>query len=59
MPTAVRMARGRPLRDVSCDACGRPESLGHILQVSPRTSGGRNDRHYAILARTVKTLTTK
>ena len=41
MPTAVRMARGRPLRDVNCDAFGWPESLGHILQVCPRTSGGR------------------
>ena len=59
MPTATRMSRGRPLRDVACDACGRPESLGHILQVCPRTSGGRNDRHNAILARTVKILIKK
>lgn len=59
MPTAERMARGRPLRDVNCDACGRPESLGHILQVCPRTSGGRIDRHNTILAWTVKVLIKK
>ena len=47
------------MRDVACDACRRPESLDHILQVCPRTSGGRNDRHNAILAGTVKTLIKK
>lgn len=56
MATAARMARGRPQRDVACDACGRPESLGHILQVCPRTSGARIDRHNSVLARTVKLL---
>ncbi|CAB4020586.1 reverse transcriptase [Paramuricea clavata] len=56
MATAARMARGRPQRDVACDACGRTESLGHINQVCPRTSGARIDRHNSVLARTVKVL---
>ena len=56
MATAARMARGRPQRDVACDACGRTKSLGHILQVCPRTSGARIDRHNSVLARTVKVL---
>jgi hypothetical protein len=46
MATAVRMARGRPERDVACDACGRTESMGHILQLCPRTNGARNDRQF-------------
>ena len=56
MPNAVRMARCRPMRDI---ACGRSESLGHVLQVCPSTSAGRNDRHNAILVRTVKILIKK
>ena len=30
-----------------CDACWRVESLGHVLQVCPRTSGHRIERHDA------------
>ena len=56
MATAARMARGRPQRSVACDACGRTESLGHILHVCPRTNGARTDRHNSVLARTVKIL---
>jgi hypothetical protein len=56
MATAVRMARGRPERDVACDACDRTESIGHILQLCPRTNGARNDRHNSVLDRTVKVL---
>ena len=33
--TAVQGARGRPLASTNCDVFGRPETLGHILQVCP------------------------
>ena len=56
MPTAARMARGRPERDFSCDACGRTETLGHVLQICPRTFGPRNKRHNAVLVRLTKML---
>ncbi len=45
LPTAVRSSRGRPNVSASCDCCGRPEFLGHILQVCPRTWGERIKRH--------------
>jgi len=45
LPSAVRAARGRPHMSVACDACRRPGSLGHILQVCPRTHGQRTSRH--------------
>lgn len=47
--TAIRAARGRPATNIGCDACGRPESLGHILQVCPRTHASRIGRHNRIL----------
>ena len=59
MPTVVRMARGRLLHSLSCDACRHTESLGHILQVCPGTSGSRIDRHNSVLSRTVKILIKK
>ena len=43
--TALRSARGRPDHDIRCDCCGRPESLGHILQVCPRTHALGIARH--------------
>ena len=45
LPTAKRASRGRPARRVDCDACGRIETVGHILQVCPRTWGHRIRRH--------------
>ncbi|CAB4017666.1 Hypothetical predicted protein [Paramuricea clavata] len=45
MATAARMARWP-----QHDACSRTESLGHILQVCPRTSGARINRHNSVLA---------
>jgi hypothetical protein len=50
--TRARMARARRpgagRESVACDACGRPESLGHILQVCPKTALERNSRHNRI-----------
>lgn len=51
MPTPVRNSRGRPSVEVQCDACGRPCSLGHVLQVCPRTHGPRIRRHDKIVRR--------
>ena len=56
MPTAATMVHGRPEHDSSCDACRRTETLGHVLQVCPRTFGPRNERHNAVLARLTKML---
>ena len=47
--TKQRAARGRPNADRRCDACWRVESLGHVLQVCPRTWGHRIKRHDALL----------
>jgi len=44
-PSAVQAARGRLLTSVLCGACGRPGSLGHILQVCPRIHSSRVARH--------------
>ena len=49
LPSAVRAARGRPATSVLCGACQRPGSLGHILQVCPRTHGSRVSRHDRIV----------
>ncbi len=57
MPTATRRARGRPGVDVACDSCGRPESLGHVLQQCPRTWSARIRRHddiVGLLAKSAK-----
>ena len=35
---------------VLCDACRRPETLGHILQVCPRTHASRISRHDKIVS---------
>ena len=43
--TKLRAARGFHDADVTCDCCGRVESLGHILQVCPRSHRARNARH--------------
>lgn len=45
--TAERAARGAQRRNYhrACDACGRVETLGHILQVCPRSAAARTDRH--------------
>lgn len=47
--TRKRAARGRPQADDRCDACGRTETLGHILQVCHRTWGSRIRRHDALM----------
>ena len=43
--TAARAARGGQRSSSACDACGRYESLAHILQSCPRTHGLRVQRH--------------
>ena len=49
LSSAVRAARGRTGNSVLCGACQRPGSLGHILQVCPRTHGSRVTRHDRIV----------
>ena len=48
--SAVRAARGRPQRETACDCCRRYETLGHILQVCPRTWGSRVARHDRVVS---------
>jgi len=48
--TKMRAARGRPAQAVACDACGRCESLSHVLQVCPKTCKERNSRHNKVVA---------
>ena len=55
-PTKVRNARWNVSKEVTCDACRRNESLGHILQVCPRTWGPRISRHNHVAALLAKTL---
>ena len=45
--TRSRAARGRPLANTKCNCCGRTDTLGHVLQVCPRTWGPRIKRHDA------------
>ena len=45
MPTKGRIQRWHSGQDASCEACGRRETLGHILQVCPRSWGVRIKRH--------------
>ena len=47
--TALRSARGRPQYDIGCDCSGKPESLGHILHVCPRTHASCIARHDKIV----------
>ena len=49
LPSRARNARGRPEEPTECDACGRNETLAHILQVCARTKRARNDRHNKVL----------
>lgn len=48
MPTKVRRSRGRSGAPIHCDVCGRPSTLGHVLQVCPRTRFRRIQRHNKI-----------
>ena len=44
--TRLRASRGRPGAPVACDlGCGRPESLGHVLQTCPALAPERRRRH--------------
>ena len=45
MSTKGRIQRWHSGQDASCEACGRRETLGHILQVCPRSWGVRIKRH--------------
>lgn len=58
LPTRARAARGRPEADPWCDCCGQGtrETLGHILNVCPRTHGPRVYRHDRVLAELEKAL---
>ncbi|MPC91817.1 Retrovirus-related Pol polyprotein from type-2 retrotransposable element R2DM [Portunus trituberculatus] len=48
--TRLRSSRGRPNAPVNCDlGCGRPESLGHILQSCPKLAPERSRRHDRVL----------
>ena len=49
LPSAVCVTRGRPGTSMPCGACQQPGSLGHILQVCPRTHGSRVARHDRIV----------
>lgn len=55
--TALRRSRGRPQVSSRCDCCGRIKSLGHILQVCPRTHASRIARHDKIVDLVEKALT--
>ena len=52
--TALRASRGHPDAPTACDACGRPESLGHILQVCPRSHAVRVERHNKVVQLVVR-----
>lgn len=46
----LRASRGRPAAPTQCDlGCGRPESLGHILQTCPALAPERTARHNHVL----------
>ena len=49
MATQLRVSRGRPHPPITCDACSRPESLGHILQVCARTHAAHIERHNKVI----------
>ena len=48
--TKSRIARWHWGQDTSCESCGRRETLGHVLQVCPRSRGERIRRHDCISA---------
>jgi len=48
--TKVRASKGRPGKPTDCDACGKSETLGHILQVCKKTCQERIERHNRIVA---------
>ena len=49
--TKMRASKGRPDADVACDlGCGRPESLGHVLQMCPVLAPERTKRHDNVLS---------
>ena len=54
--TKLISARGRPNADKRCDACWRTESIGHILQVCPRTWGHRIMRHDTLMEKFLQQL---
>ena len=54
--TKSRAARGRPLANNKCDCCGRTETLGHVLQVCPRTWGPRIKRHNALMEKYLRNM---
>ena len=54
--TKSRAARGRPLANNKCDCCGRTETLGHVLQVCPRTWGPRIKRHDALMEKYLRNM---
>ena len=45
----TRASRGRHMVDVKCDACLRPSSAQHMIQVCPRTHAPRVKRHNEIV----------
>ena len=49
MATALKRSQSFPNYDKSCDCCGQMESLGHILQVCPRTHALCIARHDEIV----------
>ncbi|BES87413.1 Reverse transcriptase (RNA-dependent DNA polymerase) [Nesidiocoris tenuis] len=60
LPTRVRTSRGRPAMDRSCRACAAPaETLAHVVQVCPRTHGGRVKRHDAVTRTVAGSLSNK
>ena len=58
MYAPIRAARWRVDANITCDACGRVGSLGHILQVCPRTHASRVALHNSVV-KLVATTTTR
>ena len=56
MATRIRAAHGHLGANTKYDACWCPESLGHVLQVCPRTWGTRIMRHDALMEKFLCTL---
>jgi hypothetical protein len=49
LPTPMRNVRGRDKAKGKCDACGLRGTLGHVLQVCPRTHNIRVKRHNRLM----------